>query len=117
MVFSFGRLNDPAWAREARFLQQAHQKYHQQGLIIFMIAMGGPKDADLKAFVKRNNLTLPVGDDNDGQGEKLYKITRSPTLIVADAEKRVAYTAVGFDKTVEGQAAAAVRAVVSKATQ
>src|SRR5687768_5796279 len=69
LVFSFGRLDDPLWAREAQFLQKVHKKYRAKGLVIFMVAMGEPTPAELGAFARQNKLTMPVGNDPNGDGE------------------------------------------------
>lgn len=101
MVLVFGNIGNPFWARAVQFLEKLHQQYASKGVVIVAIALDTDKQA-VKAFVEKNNLTLPVTVDTEKlTGAELYKITALPTTIFTDRSHKITMRQLGFSKAHE----------------
>ncbi|MGQ9487563.1 MAG: TlpA family protein disulfide reductase [Armatimonadota bacterium] len=101
MVLVFGNIGNPFWTRAVQFFEKLHQQYASKGVVIVAIALDTDKQA-VKAFVEKNNLTLPVAVDNQKlEGANLYKVTALPTTIFTDRSHKITLRQLGFSKAHE----------------
>lgn len=103
VVLSFGGTWVPLTAKELPALQKQADRYTPRGVQFFWVSVNSDKpgtrtsatDADLNAFVQKNNVRLTVLRDPDQQAYKALGLDGLPAVVIISNGK-VALKHVGF---------------------
>jgi thiol-disulfide isomerase/thioredoxin len=74
----------PHCRREAPLLEKTYNKYKYRMSFIGLIKQSkGTNNEDIKAFIKENKITYPIGkEDGDGSNSKAYAVTGIPAAAI-----------------------------------
>ncbi len=103
VVLSFGGTWVPLTAKELAALQKQADRYAPRGVQFFWVSVNSDKpgtrtsatDADLSAFLQKNNVRLPVLRDPEQQAYKAFGLDGLPAVVII-SEGKVALKHVGF---------------------
>ena len=76
-------------------MQRLHERYKDQGLVVLAISEDTGGAAQVAAYVKKHNLTFPVGLDPKASVSSLYGVWSVPSTFIIDKRGNRAYFANG----------------------
>lgn len=103
IVMSFGSTTVPLTAKELVALQKQADRYSPRGVQFFWVSVNSDKpgtrtsatDADLSAFLQKNNVRLSVLRDPEQQAYKAFGLDGLPAVVII-SEGKIALKHVGF---------------------
>jgi peroxiredoxin len=104
VVISFGGTWLPMASRDLAAYQKLADRYAARGVQFYWVSINSDKpgarnfasNADLQAFVQKNNLRIQALRDPDQQVYRSFKLDAVPTVLVLDQNGAVARKHVGF---------------------
>jgi len=84
----------PTCKLEAANIEHISSKYE-----VLSIAVNSGTDAELKQYMKENDLTFNVVNDAEGRWSKRFKVEAFPTTFIYDAKGVLSFTEVGYTTT------------------
>jgi peroxiredoxin len=75
----------PPCRTEMPAIQQVHEQYRDQGLVVLAISLQ-QRDAETAAFVEEMGLTFPILRDSGGSVSDVYRVTSLPTTFFLDRD-------------------------------
>ena len=94
-------------------IEQVHQEYKDQGLLILAINLGEDRD-DLAAWVKRKKVSTTVLLDPNGDVARSYAIAYTPTVFLIDRGGRLVAKSVGARAWTGDKGRAVLRALIAR---
>ena len=94
-------------------IEQVHQEYKDQGLLILAINLGEDRD-DLAAWMKRKKVTTTVLLDPTGDVARSYAIAYTPTVFLIDRDGRLVAKSVGARAWTGDKGRAVLRALIAR---
>ncbi len=85
VVLNFWATWCPACIDEMPYLQEIHEEYSDDGLMLLAIDVG-ESQSQVEKFLQRNNLSLPVLLDTSGVVAQKYRILNIPTTFFIDGD-------------------------------
>jgi peroxiredoxin len=85
VVLNFWATWCPACIDEMPYLQEIHEEYSDEGLMLLAIDVG-ESPSQVEKFLQRNNLSLPVLLDTNGVVAQKYSILNIPTTFFIDGD-------------------------------
>ena len=103
VVLSFGGTWVPLTPKELAALQKQADRYTPRGIQFFWVSINSDKpatrtsatDADLNAFVQKNNVRLTVLRDPEQQAYKAFGLDALPTVVII-SDGKIVLKHVGF---------------------
>lgn len=100
VILSFWATWCPPCRMEMPHLEALHKKYSGKPVRVLGVNLD-LKPAELKEWMKRNQLTFSSLVDLDGAVAKQYQVEGIPTLLVIDQEGNIRQRGEGFDPNME----------------
>lgn len=85
---------------EAPHFEKAYMEFKAQGVRFIGIAVDDSTD-DVKAFVKREGLSFPIGLDDTGDIPKLYGVMALPKTVIVGKDGRIKLSRMGLIREAE----------------
>jgi peroxiredoxin len=63
---------------------------------VVTVAMSSGSNKEIEAYLKENNLSFPVINDNDGELAQRYGVSGVPASFIINAAGKISYTEVGY---------------------
>lgn len=103
VVLAFGASWLPLSRKQAEGLKKLANEYARQGVVVYFVATDSdsPKaknyatDAQLRSFSLRNDLTLTILRDADGQVSKQFGVDQVPAFVILDKQGEMVGTPIG----------------------
>jgi len=87
VVLCFGASWCPHCLHEMPNLQQVHEKY-KDDVVILLVLSKSPED-EVRSIVEKKGLTFPVGMDPDSEAKKAYGVTGIPMSFFIDRQGNI----------------------------
>ena len=94
-------------------MNQVHQEYKDRGLVVYAINIEEKADT-VAAFARKQNLTMPVLLDPDGDASRAYHITATPTVFLIGRDGKLVAKALGTKTWTSPQGRALLQRLVAK---
>ena len=95
LVLHFWATWCPTCKLEAANIESVSKDYE-----VLTIAVNSGADVELNSYMKENDFTFKVLNDNDGTWAKKFKVEAYPTTFIYDAKGELRFTEVGYTTTV-----------------
>ena len=103
VILAFGASWLPLSRKQAEGLKKLANEYVKQGVVVYFVATDSdsPKskyyatDAQLRSFSLRNDLTLTILRDADGQVSKQFGVDQVPAFVILDKQGQMVGTPIG----------------------
>jgi len=84
----------PICKLEAPNIQSVSENYN-----VLTIAVNSGSDREIKAYMKKHDLSFKVLNDREGEWAKMFKVEVFPTTFIYDGEGKLRFTEVGYTTT------------------